>query len=900
MLMCVSSKGSTVRCRGTLFTPLEKISPDLRRWWGFGGQHDVQEQSGRLGVGVAVGAVLGGGLHLIARDTTFACSLHRNWFALWSGGGFDGLKAYRAELVVLLIGVAILTVPPVLAWLRRFVRSWWAGIASLVPILAACWTMLALNYGSAHKILAAGLGLLLLAALLAAELRQRFKKSAPRTSGDMRLSIPLPERGQPPKRRWQARANDDAITKFEDDIIGRAAVVELLASHALVQRTPIVALHGGLGDGKSSVLNLLREAIGHQAIVVSFSAWLPGSEASLATDLFRDIATECEKHFLVPHLRSRTRAFARVAGGSVGFLAGLKELFPAHSQKEDIQELHGALRRVPKPVLVLLDEIDRMQKDELTVLLKILRGAASIPNVTFVCAFSEEELIKQLEKDRPLSYGYLEKFFPVSVRLSPPAADLVGTCFIAGLQDRLLQQGWFNTSEDADRFVQQLEEIWTDSLVSICTNLRKVALLTNDIVAAGEPITREVNPVDLVLIEAVRRFSPSVYDLVRRGAEFLADAPKSPYLDRDKVTKESFVALNEEIDGFREAKSIKVLLCWLFGNYAKNSDQRAAFATQARRATGHYSPADEKRISDRDYFPIYFRGAVPEEMFSQAELDSVLSELAKAEADAQVDIAYIKLLGSIPAGQAKRRDALWKLARASETLSDTTAERLAYAAAKHADAFSYGLFSSSESVYALNIVFVAAQKASSTNPQRVLSGSMARTSNDAFAVRLLELTENRENNSILTNFARVDVAGLVGAFMDRMRRRYGRDSSGEMPDLKQADLWAFRRWAEYSEKDRETEQDFWRRFIGTSRKKLAQAINFIFPGDGVWTEDPRPILDKLFPLEELHDLLNKLPAGEELDDAEKGGIRRLEELRDGRFRTGFPWGTNAGQPEAPQ
>jgi hypothetical protein len=484
--------------------------------------------------------------------------------------------------------------------------------------------------------------------------------------------------------------------------------------------------------------------------------------------------------------------------------------------------------------------------------------------------------------------------------LSPPAPDLVGRCFIAELQGRLSEQGWFNTSQDADQFFRQLDEIWTDSLVGICTNLRKAALLTNDIVAAGEPITREVNPIDLALIEAIRRFAPSVYDLVRRGAEFLTNAPKGPYFDGDKASKEWFVALNEEIDGFGEAKSIKVILCWLFENYAKNSNQRAAFATQARRTTGHNRAADEKWIVDRDYFPIYFRGAVPEEMFSQAELDTVLSELAKAETEAEVDSAYVKLLGSVPAGQAKRGDALWKLARASERLSDTTAERLAYAAAKHADAFAYGLFSSSESVYALRIVFVAAQKASNTEPQRVLRKSMARASNDTFAVRLLELTENRENNSILTNFARVDVAGLVGAFMDRMRRRYGRDSSGEMPDLKQADLWAFRRWAEYSEKDRETEQDFWRRFIGTSRKKLAQAINFIFPADGVWTEDPRPILDKLFPLEELHELLNKLPAGEELDDAEKGGIRRLEELRDGRFRTGFPWGSTAGQPEAPQ
>jgi hypothetical protein len=56
--------------------------------------------------------------------------------------------------------------------------------------------------------------------------------------------------------------------------------VELLSDHALRQRTPAVALHGGLRDGKSSVLNLLKQAVEGQAIVVSFNAWLPGSEAT--------------------------------------------------------------------------------------------------------------------------------------------------------------------------------------------------------------------------------------------------------------------------------------------------------------------------------------------------------------------------------------------------------------------------------------------------------------------------------------------------------------------------------------------------------------------------------------------------------------------------------------------
>src|SRR5207244_6757074 len=136
---------------------------------------------------------------------------------------------------------------------------------------------------------------------------------------------------------------EDPINDWNEDIVGRAAVVELLADHALRLRTPIVALHAGLGDGKTSVLNLLRRAVERQAIVISFSSWLPGSVESLASDLFTDIAAECGKHIRVPQLRKKALAYARIVSGSVPHLAGLRELLPPQSQREEIEELRGAL-----------------------------------------------------------------------------------------------------------------------------------------------------------------------------------------------------------------------------------------------------------------------------------------------------------------------------------------------------------------------------------------------------------------------------------------------------------------------------------------------------------------------------------------------------------------------------
>ena len=208
-----------------------------------------------------------------------------------------------------------------------------------------------------------------------------------------------------------------------------------------------------------------------------------------------------------------------------------------------------------------------MHKDEVFVLLKILRGASSIPNVTFVCALDDE----QVRKTADVSPQYLEKFFPVSISLSPPAPEMIGRLLRIRLQQRLTEQGWFKAEEDISEFARLFEELWTDSLQRAFTNLRKAGLLLNDVLAAGGPIAREVNPLDLIMIEAVRRLAPSVYRMVKGNSDQLTDSRRNPYFTEERDVQAFFTNLNRELDVAPESAAIHVLLCWLFPKYASSS-----------------------------------------------------------------------------------------------------------------------------------------------------------------------------------------------------------------------------------------------------------------------------------------------------------------------------------------
>ena len=131
--------------------------------------------------------------------------------------------------------------------------------------------------------------------------------------------------------------------------------------------------------------------------------------------------------------------------------------------------------------------------------------------MSFVCAFTEDEV----RRISGLTQEYLEKFFSVSVSLIPPSPETVGRCLRTRLVESFTKQGWFGTEADSAEFGNPFQSLWEDSLARLCGNLRKAGLLSNDVAAAGQPIAGEVNALDLVGIEAIRRFCPSVYSIVR-------------------------------------------------------------------------------------------------------------------------------------------------------------------------------------------------------------------------------------------------------------------------------------------------------------------------------------------------------------------------------------------------
>src|SRR6266404_609480 len=155
---------------------------------------------------------------------------------------------------------------------------------------------------------------------------------------------------------------DQPIQNASEDKLDRPSLVASLVRRLLEDAAPVIAITGGYGDGKTSILNLLREALrAEKVIVVNFKTSLPGDDLTLASTLFNSLGKELHRRFFVRRLGNILNKLARKFSGLVPSApSGLRELFAEASQEAELSDLTAKLEGLPiRRVVVLLDDMDR-------------------------------------------------------------------------------------------------------------------------------------------------------------------------------------------------------------------------------------------------------------------------------------------------------------------------------------------------------------------------------------------------------------------------------------------------------------------------------------------------------------------------------------------------------------
>jgi KAP family P-loop domain len=256
---------------------------------------------------------------------------------------------------------------------------------------------------------------------------------------------------------------DRPVADRSGDRLGFGEMATVVA-RSIVAQVPspglVIGLEGAWGSGKSSLLNLTvaeLKKLGSDGTVkvLEFRPWLIGNRDHLLGSLLADMAKvideiQADRGDLSGKAAAKAkvaaesiRKFASRLSGSGKLIAAAGILVPgaqlagqivegvgnaADSAKfgQTLAQLKHAvatdLEKLGVPIVVTIDDVDRLEPAEVIELLRLVRSVADLPNVIYVLCYDHGVLARAIEKAASVSDGsaFLEKIVQVLVQAPLP------------------------------------------------------------------------------------------------------------------------------------------------------------------------------------------------------------------------------------------------------------------------------------------------------------------------------------------------------------------------------------------------------------------------------------------------------------------------------------------------
>jgi hypothetical protein len=488
---------------------------------------------------------------------------------------------------------------------------------------------------------------------------------------------------------------DLPVAEDGTDLLNRAEIINGLASIVLREQPSVAALIGGYGDGKTSVLNLtigkLKQIEEHERpVIVKFSPWLPANSNALVISLLSSIVAEIRKIYVMPGLNQGALLYARSLLTIVPKMKAMEALLKEPSQQERVRQMARQIANMPRRIVVILDDLDRMEAKELETVFKILRGSENLSSVTFVCSFDDQELALILKSTRRYqdTHKFIHKFFQIKLGLPKIESLQIKTAFAAQISHLATK---FLREPNVEKLVDQL---WEGGAERHLVNLRTVKLFANKIRYSLHIIGKEVNFGDFLRLELIRDIHSDLYETIYAFGQYFYNAemafetwgkrlhPLDSEKDK-KVRADFYDALKKKVPTNKQY--VFSLLAELFPSFDEYENKFSRFDRSGE------NPETERRLFHPRYFRQYFLFRVPTELFSEEQYSVFCSAIKNAN-EQKAAAKFNEVFDSVITEEFKRWHFMHLIDMRQSEFSVDAAKGLARGAARRASYWSRDAF----------------------------------------------------------------------------------------------------------------------------------------------------------------------------------------------------------------
>lgn len=458
---------------------------------------------------------------------------------------------------------------------------------------------------------------------------------------------------------------DKPIISIEEDLLNRtpfAKNISRIIREWKKRESLVIGLYGQWGSGKSSLKNLILDILRSEEsscpYIIEFNPWQCSNNELLSTAFFQEIEIilgkthrrdksesneakeRAEKWKMYSSICSVASVGLKVAGA---FVPGVSLLGEATGQMASVgesgakalaakgainktltdlkKEIDKDLKELDKPILVLIDDVDRLSAEEITLLFQLVKANGDFHNLIYVILCQRSIVEKALEKLAPgAGREFLEKIIQVPFDIPTPSRDTLKKELFAKLGQ--LGKGFEKIHENP-----VLNQLYERALKYYFETVRDIRRFLNTLSFHVELLRPkgylEVNVVDLIALEVLRVFEQGIYERLPIIKDTLVFSSTK---GEETTNQESSINLQKENMEFLTSSAnkdnkleVSEILQYLFPhlNFKSSWPIQGDFTIETLK---------HRRVCHPNYFDRYFQLGIFSDDLRFTNLDKLLSE----------------------------------------------------------------------------------------------------------------------------------------------------------------------------------------------------------------------------------------------------------------------------------
>ena len=395
----------------------------------------------------------------------------------------------------------------------------------------------------------------------------------------------------------------DNLKKYASHILDKLIVTDTRKhSYAL-------GVTGSWGSGKTTFLEVLKSHVKGRAEIVIFNPWMCRTPEQVTLDFFASLRHQLSSTY---RISKSIKDYARALNGiSLTPFLGLS--LNIHAVQGDSlyvkkKKLSDKLAELPKPVIVFIDDLDRLEREEVFEVLRLIRNTADLSNLIYVVAYDKAYVRQVLEqKNIGNALAYLEKIFPIEVCLPMVEKYLIWNV----LQSEICAPA--SSAEFAKQLFQDFNTEDVELVLRILSTYRRAKRFARiymlNTTYVNRELYREIDYADLFWLILLQVYDSKVYEILVHEPLKLLYKDKKRLVLRDGIKDQKEVNQNRYTytgERFWESETPQILIRVFGKNFKREKRLRP------------------QRVYSIENYEKYFALSIPEQSLTFGELNNLL------------------------------------------------------------------------------------------------------------------------------------------------------------------------------------------------------------------------------------------------------------------------------------